>query len=322
MSTPLCVVLGDIHFTLSTLELASVSVIEAIKKAKDLNIPVLLNGDTLDNKAIIRGEISNRLIKILTEAKYDRIYINTGNHDLFHEKSHESSLNFLRPYANVIYKECTIDGLHIIPYCHSENEFLEKLNKFPKGSLVFGHQGTIGGQLGHYIKDHTAFRPELTTGYKIFLNHYHKHYILHNTISIGSPYTITFGEANDGPKGFLVVNEDGSFTREILNLRQHVIIECNSTDLIYNFESFNKNDLIWLKLKGPQSELIKIDKSELGMRLFGHTNYKLDKIVTDSEKPMISVDNLTNAQIMDQLIDALPDADDHKAKLKHLWRNL
>ena len=73
---------------------------QAMDKAYALNVPLVLCGDTLDSKSIIRGEISNRLIQLLGTCP--SAYVLVGNHDLLNEKSREHSLNFLRPYCRVI----------------------------------------------------------------------------------------------------------------------------------------------------------------------------------------------------------------------------
>jgi DNA repair exonuclease SbcCD nuclease subunit len=325
MSKPLFVVISDIHFSLNNLSLASKALRAALKKAEDLNIPLVIAGDLQNDKDIIRGKVANELIDILKPAKIP-VYILEGNHDKLNEKGVEHGLNYLRPYATILDHSISLlfnkIAVLFVPYQSDKDAFRQKVTQERDGRIVVCHQGFLGAAMGDYIQDKSSIDPSLMKDFIVISGHYHRHQTIGTVTYIGSPYTITFGEANDGPKGFLIVNEDGSFTREILNLRKHVVIECDVADLTHESQSLNKNDLIWLKIKGPQSDLIKIDKSELGMRLFGHTNYKLDKIVTDSEKATIEVDKLTYAEIMDQLIDGVPDSEEHKVKLKQLWRNL
>jgi hypothetical protein len=71
----------------------------------------------------------------------------------------------------------------------------------------------------------------------------------------GNPYTISFGEANDSEKGFLVVNDNGSFINIPTNLRKHIVkditLDYIEDDIILNIN--NTNDLIWLKINAPSA---------------------------------------------------------------------
>ncbi len=57
MNKPKAVLISDLHFTPSTLELASSALIQAKDAAIRLDIPLILCGDTLDTKDIIRARL-------------------------------------------------------------------------------------------------------------------------------------------------------------------------------------------------------------------------------------------------------------------------
>lgn len=333
MRKPIAVCISDIHFSLSTLELATISLQAAIDKAKELHVSLIIAGDLLNDKAIIRGEVANRLIDIFESARVaapTKPFIIVGNHDLINEKGVEHSLNFLRPYAHIV-EEPLIYGpedLILVPYM--SNVF--DLNKVMaiginsirrKPSIMIMHQGFQGAHLGDYVQDKTSINPDSVKKFNVISGHYHRHQTLGTVTYIGSPYTMSFGEANDGPKGFLVLYDDGSYTREILNLRKHVILEVQHDTHIGPIPGINSDDLLWLKVRGPESELKKLNKNQIGNVLLGHSDFKLDLIPTDSEP--LKVDNLeekTHGEVLDELVDFMEETDDQKTYLKKIWRTL
>ena len=139
---------------------------------------------------------------------------------------------------------------------------------------------------------------------------------------IGNPYTLNFGEASDPAKGYQLLNEDGSLTFVPLNLRKHVVLERGIADLYAPVENVAPEDLVWLKVSGPYLELEKLKKNDLGMKLFGHSNFKFDKIATDPARPDVRSDKLTAAQIFDSIIDSTDEKATEKVMLKNLWKGL
>ena len=328
---PIAVIIGDIHFTLSTLELATASTKLAIAKAKELGVPVVLNGDTLDSKAIIRAEVANRLISILKDELPGSVIVNTGNHDLCNEKGEESALNFLEPYARVVRQPVWIGsiGAYVIPYQADPKAFEGILAECVEGSILIVHQGVEGANLGHYVQDKSAPKSSIFDGFIVIGSHYHAHQTIKcgktGTFTyVGSPYTTSFGEANDPPKGFLVLYSDGSFERVLTNLRNHVICNWTTNELkaLKYAEGPKEGDLIWLKVTGPRSELDKLNKQELGTKLFGHSNFKLDKIYTEEERAKPPVKLQTDYEAMDSIIDQTTEGPEQKSYLKILYKEL
>ncbi len=115
------------------------------------------------------------------------------------------------------------------------------------------HQGLTSGNFGHYIQDHSALNPDDLRHYRTILSHYHAHQDIQcgkNVATyIGSPYTITFGEAKDPAKGFGVLYDDGSLEFIPTGLRKHVIYDINYHELETNIMTHNHNDLVWLKIQ-------------------------------------------------------------------------
>lgn len=319
---PIAVCISDIHFNINTLPLASAALSAALKKAEELKIPLIIAGDLNDTKAIIRAEVANALILILKDTKV-KIHIIVGNHDLINEKGFENGLNYLSPYANIIHDQNDFfnlkDNVFLIPYKSSP----PKSFPFSKGSVLIMHQGFMGAQMGDYIQDKTSIDPELVKDFTVISGHYHRHQTLGTVTYIGSPYTITFGEANDGPKGFLILNEDGSYTREILNLRKHIILNCDLETINEPVESYNQGDLVWLKITGPKVELDQLNKTELGLKLFGHSNFKLDLYpIEENNQKQIKIASQQDWEILDSIIDSSSHNEPTKEQLKALYRAL
>ena len=327
------VVLGDVHFTPDTLELATVSLSRAMEYAKRLNLPVILNGDTLDTKAIIRAECANRLIALLDNKDNPRVIVNTGNHDLIAEKGKDSSLNFLRPYVEVIGLPTYDKALDIwiIPYQSNADTLAEVLKNIPTLSTVFVHQGVQGAKMGHYATDHSSLSPHLYARFRTIGSHYHQAQDIGcgpdrgncvGTFSYcGSPYTMNFGEAHDGPKGFRVLTASGDLRMRQLDLRRHIIVERTYDTVMERIPSVRAIDKVWLKVSGPTAKLDTLDKDAIGQALLGHSNFKLDKIPTDApQKEEIETLPKTFRENMLRLISNSPDEDALKGTFEDLTR--
>jgi hypothetical protein len=335
MSKPIAVLISDVHYSLSTYKIADQAFRAAIDKAAELRVPLIDAGDLTNDKAILRAEVVNTLIDTMNYAAYKKVHVFclVGNHSLLNEKGSEHALHFLEPYATVIAHPVKDLGLlplgngtlNFIPYQQSAERFLQCIREFKAGSIVIGHQGTIGGDMGHYMKDPSAIDPHDICGYTVFLGHYHSHYSNGTTLSIGNPYTLTFAEAASGPKGFLVLYADGTFTRELLpNLRKHVKLERTMETLYDPVDNVRPGDLVWLKLSANYSQLAALNKTEIGTRLFGHSNFKFDKVCTENEGAgaRAKTGAMTDSQVLDMVIDNTDDSKEYKTKLKALWREI
>lgn len=332
MSKPVAVLISDVHYNLKNLELSDAAMNAAIKYGEINSLPVIVAGDLHDTKALMRGEVVSRMIKTFSNRETP-IIVMIGNHDRINEKSPLHSLEFLKPYVNLIDKPTSIAlqytkhkqaHLNLIPY-HSENEKI-KLD-YPKGSILIMHQGVTQGDKGEYVFDRSAIDVARLKDYTAISGHYHRHHTVGTLTYIGSPFTMSFAESNDGPKGFLVVNEDGTFKQEVLNFRKHIIWGVGTggnTQGCLEYMSMltkNKNDILWMKLTGPKSELDKISKKKIA-EYIGREDFKLDKIPDESlVKEKINI-KLTGEEILDKLIEGLSEKKEQKEYLKTLWRGL
>lgn len=328
--TPAFVAISDIHFNIYTLDIATKALRAAIWEANRLDVSLVIAGDLNDTKALIRGEVANTLILLLKFAR-NPVYILVGNHDKLHEKSLEHGLNYLSPYAIIIDKPMCLplgynkfSDIYAIPYISDPEELDKQLSliKAEKtAKILIMHQGFKGAEMGHYVQDKSSTDPFALTQFKIFSGHYHKHQTIGPVTYIGNPYTLTFGEAEDGPKGILIVNEDGSFEHKPLGLRAHKVIKFDIKDLEYVdlLDGVNASeDIIWIQVLGPSLELAKINKKKLGEQLLGHANYKLELCPYDTEILTANLEQNSPNLILEQLIQNSAETEDDKKALKEL----
>jgi UDP-2,3-diacylglucosamine pyrophosphatase LpxH len=332
------VIISDVHYSLSTYLLADKAFRMAIDTAAEYKVPLIDCGDLTNDKDVLRGTVINTIIKTMEYAadKGVRVYNLVGNHSLVNEKGDEHVLHFLKPYTTVISHPTTVDGFNFIPYQNSSEKVVEALNKFPKGSLVFMHQGVKGAWMGDYIQDRTSADKNIFADYRVISGHYHRA----DTIKcgrprkgavglfsyVGNPYSLSHGEASDGPKGFQVLYSDGTLQQIPTNLRKHVVLKTTTKELeLYDFgstEFYLPGDIIRLTVTGPASELDRLNKKELGMRLFNTNQYKLDKIPSEVTRLDEKVEKYTDLEIVDRLIDKGQEPAAEKANLKALTREL
>lgn len=339
---PIAVLISDIHFTLSTLEEASSSLLKAQFKAVLLKVPLVICGDTLDSKAVIRAEIANRLIELMSKHDCPETIMLVGNHDKINEKGQGHSLNFLKPYCVVI------DSIRIgklgntdvvmIPYQSDSNvikDFL-KDEDCPKESIIIMHQGLQGSDSGEYIQDHSALTHEDIQDFRVISGHYHRRQdiktgrprkgALGMFSYIGNPYTLSFGEAEHPEKGFQILMDDGTLEFVPTNLRKHVVIETVYRETGWGFpaKTVNQNDILLVKAKGPKSKLNLLNKAEIKKALNFNGDFRLDLIPTDNEVDLNAVhtkNDMSQAELLDSMIDSLTTTDDNtKIRLKQLWK--
>lgn len=329
------VLISDIHFTVNTLELASQALVQAMTTAYHLDVPLIICGDTMDGKAIIRGEVANRLIGLFKDSiqKPKEIIVLVGNHDLLSEKSKEHALEFLKPYCTIIESAVIYDrrlALYLIPYISDLNALQGHLKAIPKGSTIIMHQGVQTAYMGHYVQDHTSLPKEAFDGFRVISGHYHRRQDIQCGETglfsyVGNPYTLTFGEANDGPKGYCLLQQDGSLINQPLELRKHLIVNRTFLDWDDPIQDLNPGDLVWFKVTGTQSQLAVLKKQIIADKHFrGDKNFKLDKICTDDKTAVLPTEtcNLKDEDVLDALIDKTKESPTQKEHLKKLWRKV
>jgi hypothetical protein len=334
---PIAVLSADIHYNLNTMHVADECVRSAIKLANDLNVPFISNGDLLDQKALMRAEYVNMIIETIKLCKVKPI-INIGNHSRINEKSEEHALNFLKPYAYIVEESSCFNNFYIIPYQHDANEVREILKGIPLGGIVLMHQGINGSDAGEYIQDKSAINQEDVADYRVIAGHYHKRQDIKcgrprkNSVGLfsylGNPYTLGFGEADHGPKGFSILHEDGSLKFIESNVRRHITFNTEIkggrylTTGTYNLKDVRPIDLVKVKLTGTREELAKVDKTKLE-NVLNLRNIRLELIPKDINLKIDNKPKLSQNETLDEIITSLENTSiEQKDRLKQLWRDV
>lgn len=343
MSKPVAVLISDVHYNLNTLELADAAVNQAVNKANEFGVPLIVAGDLHDTKANMRAECVNKMIHTFARAK-TQVYLLRGNHDSVNEKSYMHALDFLAPYAAIIWSESSNvtapEGIYFIPYQHDSDNCRALIAKAQKTDVLIMHQGLRGSSSGEYIQDKSAINYEDVSDFRVISGHYHTRQDIKTGQAregevglfsyIGNPYTLNFAEANDPEKGYQILMNDGTLEFVPTNLRRHVVYEIILHETPRTtMPLITPGDLLWIKIKGPKHELLTINKDNTRTEIEFHTgltlpqSFRLDLIPTDVVSTKINTTNKTQREVLDELITSKVDLrDEIKSKLKNLWKRL
>ena len=306
-----------------TLEIASEAFLQAQNKAIELKVPLIVCGDTLDTKDIMRAQCVNKIIDLVRSKKNLSHIFLVGNHDMVNEKANGHSLNFLKLLANceIIDRPTHVCDMYLIPYQASPSVFGSLVKT--KTGIILCHQGVQGANMGHYVLDKTSITQDEVAGKRIISGHYHARQDISLKDNglwsyIGNPYTLSFGEARDPDKGFQILMEDGLLEFISTDLRRHKVIEMTLTDTEYERPTIRSNDIVWVKITGSSIDLDRLNKKELGERLFGHSNFRFDKIPNDRAEIEITTTPTSKMELLNQVIDTTDESLQNKTALKEL----
>ena len=200
-------IVGDPHLTLKNLE----SMEKLIKHVESLGRTTIWLGDMLDTKEIIRGKCLNFWIEYFKKSTLSHIVL-VGNHDYFNLECEDHSLRALKTSGTVIVdKPTVIDGMMFLPYIHSPDAIRKIISSVP-ASVLIGHLDIKGFDMGNNFKSDVGLSPKDLEKFKLVISgHYHKHQTFKNIVYVGSPMTLSFGEANQ-------IKSLGNFDSETLDL--------------------------------------------------------------------------------------------------------
>ncbi len=332
MPTPIAVLISDIHYSLANLTLSDAALRQAIGKANELNVPLIIAGDLHDSKANLRGECVKAMIETFKLAKIKPIVL-VGNHDLINEKDvSKHSLEFLQGQYATVQKHCGgWNHCHLVSYHSDPNELRKFLKTVEKGSTLIMHQGLQSSNMGDYVQDKSAITKEDVSGFRVISGHYHARQTIDLPDGgkwdyIGSPFTMTYGEANDPPKGFQILMSDGSLEFIPTKLRKHVIVECSaSTESVFlTCPPVKVNDLLWVKITDTKENLQGWSKNytRLNLLLPDEQDFRLDLIPIEIETTL-PAKKLSQTEQFDDIIDSMTNTSpERKTRLKELWRNI
>ena len=254
--------ISDVHVCLKNLNVSLTVLRQALNKARENQVPLMIAGDLNETKAVMRAEWVKALIELFEEFSDVTVHIIDGNHDLNNKAGSKSSLQFLNlmSHVNVYHEPTEIDlsgvPFALIPYCNTKEAFIDAVDKAVSKYMI-GHQGIMGAYMGDYVIDESSVPPEILKDFDlVLLGHYHKHqWVGDNIMYFGSPYTVNFGEAGHGKYIWQIYQADGQVLTQPIPtvVRQHRQIVCDNEMLgSYEATHLREDDLIKIIMKGPK----------------------------------------------------------------------
>ena len=286
------IAISDIHFALKTKDVALSVLRQALRKASELNVPLVIAGDLNDNKAILRSEWVNEVIKLFEEFSDVQINILIGNHDLHNKNGTSHSLEFLSLMKNVIiydndnvkfFKE---HKFGMIPYKNSNSSFIESINKMRETGVKYliCHQGFLGSFLGDYREDESSVDPKEVEDFEnIISGHYHRTQIVGKNIRyLGSPYTISFGEADESKFiwQFYVIDNKIEATPIQTEARKHYQFDYQQDSALPDSSKITKDDFVKVNLIGTKEFCNSITREKIKNHFNGASIF----LTTDIER--------------------------------------
>jgi hypothetical protein len=316
------VLISDVHVSVKNFEPSIAALKFARDAANELDVPLVSGGDIHDTKSIHNSKCIRAMRKVLRNANLQPRFT-VGNHERENEKATDHALECVEDLV-IIFNEQKAHydkqlDLWFVPYCHEPEVFLAAIEAIPDGADVICHQGVKGARMGEYIVDRSSVDPSVFERFRsVHSGHYHEHQIIGKFQYIGSPYTITAAEANDGPKGVRILFDDGSSELiELDQLRRHVTLEVTVEEL-KKLKPFRPDTILKLKVTGSSEDLAAINKLKLGEKLLGHANLKLDRIATDS--PELHVLKATKSETFTDVMGSMVSTGSDS--VKNLWKEL
>ena len=316
----LFVAISDIHFKLATLAVAAHTLTQAFMLADEKKVPLLINGDLNDTKAILRSEVVRTILDIITQYRKVTTIVNIGNHDLDNKNSDNNSLSFLKLLPNVVVIEkpsvCNVQGhdLGVIPYQKTTAEFIDAVKTFEGHTdIIAVHQGFMSAFMGDYIVDESSANPTVVENFKLVVaGHYHKAQRLSNIQYLGSPYTVNFGEAGEEKYIWSVSVNDGgeySMTPFLTNVRRHEVLVLENK-IPRKMPTYPDNTILKVILRGDKKFCTKTKRSTIEKKLPVSNLVIATDITSDHKIRMNISDQQTPWQVIEQyMAQYQPDCD-------------
>jgi DNA repair exonuclease SbcCD nuclease subunit len=259
-------VVGDPHLEPNNLD----QVEELFNLVEGLNRPTMWLGDFLNTKEVIRGRCLNALFRYFLRSKLTH-YVIIGNHDYFNLDCEDHSLVVLKALSNVVIidQPTMVGDINVIPYVHDKIKLKELLGSMKEGSVLFGHLEVSGFDFGngHLCDDARITHDDFSKFKRVVSGHFHKLQQTGNFTYLGTPFSHSFGEANQDKA--IATYDVGSDEMMLIPTKfpRHVSIKIDTLDpkcreKISTFLDENLGNKIRIQLTGTPESVVAIDKSE------------------------------------------------------------
>lgn len=224
-------IVGDIHIKPSNLGTAQIF-FDFLDKKLDEHRPkyLIFLGDVYDTKAIIRSEAQNFLFRWCEKTEKNRdmsILILTGNHDFVDADCSDTALLPLSALSRVtiVDRHKSLGDVGLVAFYRDNNKFLDAIRQNPTWKMVFCHQDFNGFKYNSGIDITEGVALEALDHQTIFIvGHIHTQQKNKNVFFLGTPYSMSFGEANE-QKQIALLDEGKLKLIDVVGVPQHYLIE-------------------------------------------------------------------------------------------------
>lgn len=290
-------IIGDPHITPDTLDLGQ----KLFDEVEEKGLPTIWLGDFLDLKEIIRGKCLNLLYNYFLNSKLQHIIL-IGNHDYFNLECEDHSLRSLSSLPNVtiidsVRKHPTLPFV-FFPYIHNKAKLKQELLKYSgQGLVAFGHFEILGFDFGNgAMCEDQSITVHDFVGYKrVITGHFHKFQQMENITYPGTPFSHSFGEANqDKVIGTYKLSTDEliltatKFPRHLSHRMD--FSKANYKKKLDDFLEGNENNFLRVQMFGSSEQVTAFDQSP-----YSGLNIKWEDKSDDPISSNVTIDeSLTN----------------------------
>ena len=345
MKVPL---LGDLHFGVKND--ARFMLEYQLKFMEEVFIPYMVDndikvfiqfGDFFDRRKYTNHEtlftVRERILKKLKQLGIKMI-ISTGNHDVYQKNTNRINTidMFMSEFDNIeqIHEptEYCLDGVKFlqIPWITNDNEsqVLQAMRDTDAKYLI-GHLDIIGHEMYAGVPSTHGYDSKVFKKFtEVWTGHYHHKSFVKNIRYVGTPYEMTWSDADD-PKGFHVFDTQDHSIEFIRNhdvLHEKIVYNDTTKEGLYYLKNID-----YSKFSGKIVKILVDKKSHTD--LFEKLVEKLyDQKIVDltinedmSEFFVDNVDvaeNLTTDKLINEYIDNVDDTTVNKEKLKKVLHDL
>lgn len=301
------VVFSDLHISIYNVEAVLNIVNQIVDYCKKNKIfTVICLGDVFDSRKaqpLLSLKLFEKILFEFYQVGIEFICIK-GNHEKVDYNSNDSYLDQYYHYPGFkLYDNDELDlferiRFHFLSF-FNEEVYIENLKPdlLKNGkNYLFTHIGINGVLNNSGERVNNPIKNELFKDFdKVFSGHFHNRYENGKIIYIGSVMPTNFGEDND--KGFMILNENGSYEFVNLNFPKYekVLIDINNFDkeqeqkLLQEYS--NSGDHIRFEFMGDSSKIKSLDKTKFEV-------VGIDVVAKNSD-----IEGIVNIEEFDELIE-------------------
>ncbi len=254
--------------------------------AEDLGNSVIILGDLLDTKEMVRGKCLNLYYKRMRESKLSFTLL-VGNHDWFNLECEEHSLEPLKELRNVTVVDTAISNelVAFLPYM-KDQEKLKEAFKLCAGKVVFCHVDMTGFDYGNgLISGEGLTLADVQGAKRVFSGHYHKYQEIGTFTYLGTPFSHSFGESNQDK--YICVYDTDADTIDLFPtpFPRHITIDLDCS--VYSGHHYNDVDIQRVILRGTQEEIDRVQREENVKYIEEPTSVVKARVINETESPQL-----------------------------------